>query len=185
MPLDYSQIGPYLYLGESPKNEDDYILMADSFDAVFEFNNQEDLGEKKLIKIFGGDSERRMTQAEYQQQQVTLQARLQGFRNQFLDKNITFWHYYLDDKEGRGMAKIFAMAYEKFRVERGLPSCRIYVHCKSGVHRSAHFLIYTLMMQGLSYDDAFQFLQHKRNKIEVRPELKDQLLTLFHEVNSR
>ena len=57
---------------------------------------------------------------------------------------------------------------------------KIYVHCKNGLHRSAHFLIFVAMQSGITYDQAFHDLRMKR-KIEVKPLLKKQLVGWYDE----
>lgn len=173
--MDYTKIGNYLFLGESPKSLKDYEHMLDSFDLIIQFNHPDDTAEKTLIKHIGKQTSE--DQNAYNAQDIMSEIDARGKAN-----SIQFFHGYIDDKVGRGATKQYGAAFDVYiKAKRIDPTTNVYVHCKSGVHRSSHFIIFMMMEIGFSYEESFMHIQKLRPLIEKRESLKHQLLKYFGE----
>jgi hypothetical protein len=150
--MDFNEIAPNLFLGEKPRTLEDFVQMTE-YDVVFEFNKAEDFSQKNLDHLLGSHA------------QI-------GALKQRIDA-VQWYQVPLNDELPTGAVKNYNKVVRPF-MECRLTGQKIYVHCKNGLHRSSHFLIYVEMLGGADYDEAFAVISKKR-KIQEKPLLKQQL----------
>ncbi len=160
--MTFDRIGAQLYLGEEPQTRDDYHQLIERFGLVLAFNHARDRSATRIMQITGDAAATKLLERDLKQ------------------ATTTFRHFYIDDDTGAGALDEYRKALRTFRRFRlRSPKQSVYVHCKNGMHRSAHFVIFLFMVAGLSYDEAFAFVRAHRPVIEVRPVLKTALEHFF------
>jgi protein-tyrosine phosphatase len=157
--MDYSEIVPGVYLGARPTTIEDMTWLVTAADLVIGFNGIDD---HKAFEVISNSC-------------TTEQ------RHEF-DKRIVemIWqHYPINDDSKRGAVSQYKLALLDF-INARTQDFKIYVHCKNGKHRSSHFFIFMLMLAGMDYDSALDYMISRRNEVEARPNLKQQLLDYFY-----
>ena len=155
--MDYSEIAPNVYLGAKPKTLEDYEELI-KFDIIFEFNKADELTSKNIHHLMGSHS------------------RIAEIENRL--KKIEWYHIPLNDDIPKGAIPNYSKGIGPYTRAR-ISGDKIYVHCKNGLHRSAHFLIFIGMLNGATYEESFEII-HKKRKIEEKPLLKQQLVDWYN-----